>query len=153
MLAELPSFITDNLDWCIASAIVIVGLVLYGFSDLIRFSFSRAWAISSVCYAESIRRRVLLITPLAIIGVLLICQLQNPVDEQDAIRQTIKFSLFAAGMLVMVAAIILACTNLPREIESRVVFTVVTKPTTRLEIVVGKVMGFAKVSAVILLIM
>ena len=33
------------------------------------------------------------------------------------------------------------------------IFTVVTKPTTRLEIVLGKVVGFAGVSAAILVIM
>ncbi|HWP39546.1 MAG TPA: hypothetical protein VNL70_01380, partial [Tepidisphaeraceae bacterium] len=57
------------------------------------------------------------------------------------------------GMVVTLTAIILACTNLPREIDNRVIYTVVTKPTTRLEIVVGKVLGFARVSAAILLIM
>src|SRR5206468_3842967 len=37
--------------------------------------------------------------------------------------------------------------------ENRVIYTVVTKPTTRLEIVAGKVVGFARVSFWILLIM
>src|SRR5207244_1514439 len=39
------------------------------------------------------------------------------------------------------------------EIENRVIYTVVTKPTTRLEIVLGKVVGFARVSLAILVIM
>ena len=60
----------------------------------------RVWAISSVCFAESIRRRVLWITPLAIIGVVIVAQLQRPIDEQDAIRQTMKFCLFTTGLLV-----------------------------------------------------
>ncbi len=59
----------------------------------------------------------------------------------------------ATGLVVVVSTVILACTNLPREIENRVIFTVVTKPTTRLEIVVGKIAGFALVSGTILLIM
>jgi ABC-type transport system involved in multi-copper enzyme maturation permease subunit len=54
---------------------------------------------------------------------------------------------------VAVTTIILACTNLPREIESRVIYSLVTKPTTRLEVVLGKVVGFASVSFTILLIM
>src|SRR5262245_53569910 len=84
---------------------------------------------------------------------MIVTQLQHPLDAQDAIHQTIKFSLFATGLLITVTAIILACTSLPREIDNRVIYTVVTKPTTRLEIVCGKVLGFAKVSAMILLIM
>ncbi|HMB95605.1 MAG TPA: ABC transporter permease subunit, partial [Tepidisphaeraceae bacterium] len=146
-------YVLDNLQWFIPAAIVLLGLVVYGFRDLLRFSIKRAWAISGVCFDESIRRRVLWITPLAILGVVLVTQFQRPSDEQDAIRQTTKFALFAAGMVVTITAIILACTNLPKEIESRVIYTIVTKPTTRLEIVVGKVIGFAKVSLTILLIM
>src|SRR5207302_1970479 len=107
----------------------------------------------SVNFAESIRRRVLLITPLAIVGMIAVAQLQRPVDEADAVRQTIKFCLFATGLVVSIVTIILASTNLPREIENRVIYTVVTKPTTRLEIILGKIVGFARVSAAILLIM
>lgn len=134
-------------------AIVVGGLLIYGFRDVLRFSITRAWAISSVCWSESIRRKVLWITPLAIIGVIIVAQLQRPSDEQDAIRQTIKFCLFATGLLIVITTIILAATNLPKEIDSRVIYTVVTKPTTRLEIVIGKVLGFARVSGAILIIM
>src|SRR5207244_13489152 len=63
---------------------------------------------------------------------LIVAQLQQPLDEQDAIFQTIKFCLFATGLLLSVTAIILACTNLPREIDNRVIYTIVTKPATRL---------------------
>ncbi len=139
--------------WIVAAVIVVLGLLVFGFRDMLRFSPRRVWAISSVNFAESIRRRVWVIVLLAIPAVIVVSQLQHPVDEQDAIRQTTKFCLFASGMVVVVTAIILACTNLPREIESRVIYTVVTKPATRLEIIVGKVVGFARVSAAILLVM
>ena len=149
----MPAIIQDNLQWWISGAVVFLGIVLYGFGDLVRLSVGRIWAISGVCFHESVRRKVWLITPLAILGVIIVSQLQRPVDERDAIRQTIKFCLFATGLLVTITAIILACTNLPREIENRVIYTIVTKPTTRLEIVIGKILGFARVSALILLIM
>src|SRR5437764_5304219 len=120
--------------------------------DLSRFRLRRVRAIANVCFRESVRRRILWITPLAIVGIVAVSQLTRPADEQDAVRQTIKYCLFASGLIVVVAAVILAATNLPKEIESRVIFTIVTKPTTRLEIVLGKVLGFARVSGMILLI-
>jgi ABC-type transport system involved in multi-copper enzyme maturation permease subunit len=137
----------------IAGIIIVVGTLVYGLADVLRFSWKRVWAIGSVCFDESIRRRVLWIIPIAIFGVIVVSQLQKPLDEQDAIRQTTKFCLFATGMLVVMSVMILACTNLPREIENRVIYTIVTKPTTRLEIVLGKIVGFARVSGAILLIM
>jgi ABC-type transport system involved in multi-copper enzyme maturation permease subunit len=149
----LPQSLGQWLPWLIASAILVLGLVVYGWRDLLRLRTRRIWAISDVCFTEAIRRRVLWVTPLAIIGVIVVAQLSRPADAQDAIRQATKFCLFASGLLVAITAVILACTNLPREIENRVIYTIVTKPTTRLEIVVGKVLGFARVSGSIILIM
>jgi hypothetical protein len=142
----------NNLWWLIPTVIV-VGSAALGFGDLIRLSWTRIWAISGVCFQESIRRRVLWVIPLAIVGVLAVSAFQKAVDQQDAIRQIIQFSLFATGMLLVLTLIILACTNLPREIENRVIFTIVTKPTSRLEIVLGKVVGFSRISALVLAIM
>jgi ABC-type transport system involved in multi-copper enzyme maturation permease subunit len=153
LAADSSQWLYNNLVPVVGAAIVVLGLAVFGISDLLRFSIKRIWAISGVCFDESIRRRVLWIIPLAILGLIIVVQLQQPFDEQDAIRQTTKFCLFATGMVVVISTIILACTNLPREIENRVIFTVVTKPTTRLEIVLGKITGFARVSATILLIM
>ncbi len=134
------------------SLVLLAGLLL-GFKDLIRFSLTRATAIASVCFTQSKRRGVLLITPLVILAVIVVSHFQKADDAQDAIRQTTNVCLFAAGLVVTVVIIMVACTNLPREIENRVIYTVTTKPVTRLEIVLGKVMGFAAVSFWILLIM
>jgi ABC-type transport system involved in multi-copper enzyme maturation permease subunit len=150
---SLPAPIANYLHWWLAGIIIVIGLFVLGWQDLVRLRFQRVWAISSVSFAESIRRKVLWVTPLGILGVIAVALLQHPVDQQEAIRQTIKFCLFASGTLVTLTAIILACTNLPREIENRVIFTIVTKPTTRLEIVLGKVVGFVRVSGLIVLIM
>ncbi len=150
---DLSPMLMNNIGWVIAGLVIVIGLFIVGFADVIRFRPRRLWAISGVCFDESIRRRILWITPLAILGVIVVAQLQKPLDEQDAIRQTTKFCLFATGLVVTISTIILACSNLPREIENRVIYTVVTKPTTRLEIVLGKIVGFARVSAAILFIM
>ncbi len=151
-LLAVSSWWSTHWAWVVAGVALLLTFAL-GWSDVARFRLSRIWTLSGTCYVESVRKRVWLVAILGIAGVIVVVQLQRPADEQDAIRQTIKYCLFASGMLVTVTALILACTNLPREIESRVIYTVVTKPTTRLEIVLGKVVGFARVSGLIILIM
>jgi hypothetical protein len=152
LAASVWPLLSQYLIWIVLGAILLIGL-LVGRRDVPRFSLTRTWAISSVCLTESLRRRILWITPLAMFGVVLIEQFQHPLDEMDAIRETTKYALFASGLLIFISMIILACTNLPREIDTRVIYTVVTKPTTRLEIVLGKVVGFARVALLILIIM
>jgi hypothetical protein len=144
--------LTGNFGYLIAGIIVLVGLAV-GLADLLRLSPKRIWAIGSVGFRESIRRRVLWVTPLAMLGIIAVSQLSHPFDEQDAIRQTTKYCLFASGVVVVIASLILACTSLPKEIDNRVIYTIVTKPATRLEIVLGKTLGFACTSAAILLVM
>jgi len=131
----------------------IIGTVAAVATDLLHLSPSRAWAIASVTFQQSLRRRVLWITPLAILAVIAVAQLQRAADNQDAIRQTVKYCVFASGMLAVMVSIILACTNLPMDIDTKVIYTIVTKPATRLEIVLGKIIGFGRVSAALLLIM
>lgn len=145
-------WITDNLRWLLGG-IIVLGAIVYGLGDLMRFRWRRVWAISSVSFAESIRRRVLWVTPLAMLGVIAVTQLSRPDDEMDVVRQVLKFSLFATGLLISMVMLIVAATNLPKEIETRVIYTVVSKPTTRLEIVLGKILGFARVSAALLAVM
>jgi hypothetical protein len=155
ILLPLAAFgwLAENWGWLVVALILIYGLLIVGASDVMRFSLKRAWAISGVCFAESIRKRVLWITPLAIVGVIGISQFQRALDEQDAVRQSLKICLFATALVVMLASIILACTNLPKEIESRVIYTIVTKPITRLEVILGKVIGFSRVALAMILIM
>lgn len=153
LFPSLPPAINANAGWIAFGLILVLGLLVYGLRDVLRFSGRRVWAIGGVCFSDAVRRKVLWIAPLAMLGAIVVGQLINPTDEQDAVRQTIKYCLFATGLVVVLVSVILGCTTLAREIENKVIFTVVTKPTTRLEIILGKIVGLARVAALLLLIM
>ena len=74
-------------SWVLLAAIVVTFLAV-GLRDVGRLSWMRISAISSVSFAESIRRRVLWITPLAILGAIVVGQMQNALDPQDERTQT-----------------------------------------------------------------
>src|SRR3954466_16037597 len=92
------------------ATLIVIGCLAIGWRDVMRFRLRRVLAIGGIVITESIRRRVLWITPLAILGVIAVSQLSHPPNELDAIRQTIKYCLFASGLIVIVAILILACT-------------------------------------------
>lgn len=154
MIAKLAQLPPQQIGLIVAGLFVLFSLFVYGLKDVLRFSSGRAWAISSVVFRESIRKRILWLAPVAMLVVVGLSQfIVKSIDPADSIRQTIQFVLFASGFLVTIASVVMACTNLPRDIESKVVFTVVTKPVTRLEIVLGKIMGFARVTGTLLIAM
>ena len=45
-------------------------------------------------------KKMIFIAPLAILGIIIVSQLQRPLDEADAVRQTIKIALFATGLII-----------------------------------------------------
>ena len=149
----LPSDPAVQTALLVGLAVVVLGLVVYGFRDLKRFSLTRAWAVGGVAFREGVRRRVLWVTPLAMLAVLALVYLADPTGEREAIRQAARSALFACGLVAIVVPLILSCTSLPREVDNKVIFTVVTKPLSRLELLLGKLMGFARLSGVVLLIM
>ena len=137
----------------LAVIIVALGLFVYGLRDIGKLSLRRMLAVASVARREGIRRKVLWVTPLAMLAVVLLVRLQSPTDESDAIKQALTFGMFASGLITTLITLVLSCTNLPKEIDSKVIFTIVTKPVTRLELVLGKVIGFAQLSLMVLLLM
>jgi Na+/H+ antiporter NhaC len=87
----------------IVAAVIVAAVLAVGWRDVTRFRLRRVRAIAGVCFAESIRRRVLWVIPLAIVGVVAVSQLTRPLDALDAVRQTTKYCIFATGLIVVVA--------------------------------------------------
>ena len=143
---------SEAAGWITLGIIVTAGLLI-GFGDMLPVAVSTDLALSGVCFTESMRRRVLLVTLLAIAGLVVVSQLQQGLrrsgrDPPD--RQVLCVCQWNGRGHQLADPRV---HQSPREIENRVIFTIVTKPTTRLEIVLGKILGFARVSAAILLIM
>ena len=153
MSSFLPQDPVLLIAMAVAALVVLVGLGVYGFRDLRRLSGRRIGAVAGLTFREGVRRRVLWITPLAMAAVLLLINLGNPLNETNAIAQAVGVCLFASGLVAIVVPLVLASTSLPREVENKAIFTVVTKPLTRLELLFGKLCGFALLSAAVLAIM
>lgn len=134
-------------------AIIFVLAGALGFKDVLNFSLTRALAVASVAYRQSIRRKVLLILPPVMLAIIAVNQFKVATDARDSIRQTTNICLMSTGLVAFLVVLMAACTSIPREIESRVIHTIATKPITRLEILLGKVIGFSGVSLAILALM
>ena len=136
---------------CVGIAIVL-GALRHGFSRSAALAH-RAWRSAGCATSRPCAGGSWLVLPLVFLAILATSQFQKAANPQDAIRQTTNACLFASGLVVVLLIIMTACTNLPREIENRVIYTVTTKPVTRLEIVLGKMAGFSLLSLLLLSVM
>ncbi|NLX58861.1 MAG: ABC transporter permease [Phycisphaerae bacterium] len=119
-------------------------------ADLIRFSPSRTGAIAWLAVREAMRLRLWIVLAVGM-GAVLVADLTtvyfDPVFQTAA--GLIGNSQLAITLVGIAVALFLSTYSIPRELTSRTVYSLVTKPVSRLEIVAGKMLGLAVVLGVI----
>jgi ABC-type transport system involved in multi-copper enzyme maturation permease subunit len=118
-------------------------------TDLPGTSPRRILALSRLAFKEAIRRRVLFVIGLFVVILLLAGWFLNP-ESDDPARLYISFVLTATNYLVLALALFISAFSLPQDIESRTIYTIVTKPVRATEIVLGRMLGFVAVGTVML---
>lgn len=126
-----------------------------GIIDLISLSPRRIWALGQLTLRESIRRRALLV--FVVFGVLFMFagwffQGATPRPESE-VKMYTDFALRTISWLVLPVVLLLSCWGLPEDIRLRSLHTVVTKPVRRLEVVLGRMLGFGLIGTLIVVIM
>lgn len=122
--------------------------------DLVRFdlpgtSTRRIWALARLAFKEAIRRRVLVVVGMFVIGLLFAGWYLDP-RSSDPARLYISFVLTATNYLILLLALFISTFSLPADIKSRTIYTIVTKPVRATEIVLGRMLGFVGVGTLML---
>jgi ABC-type transport system involved in multi-copper enzyme maturation permease subunit len=123
-----------------------------GFRELIETSPRRVWALVWLAIKEARRRRV----EVALIVFVIILAFANwflSSNFQDPAKLYVSFVLTATTYLVLGIALLLSAFSLPGDFKSKTIYTVVTKPVRGVEIILGRILGFAIVGTVMLAIM
>src|SRR3989338_2258038 len=110
--------------------------------------------IAGHTFREVIRKKILHV----LIGIGVLIVIVSPfiptTDEPDArVKMMLVVFFQVVVLLCIVGVIILSATSLPHEIEDRTIYGILSKPVSRLKIVVGKITGFALLSALVLVIL
>ncbi|MFY9255790.1 MAG: hypothetical protein WAO83_20220 [Fuerstiella sp.] len=125
------------------------------FKELASISPRRVWALASLTLKEAWRRKALLV--FVVFAVLLMFAgwfLTDSNDRSDLqINVHITFMLTTISWLILPVVMFLSCWGIPEDIRIRSLHTVVTKPARRVEVVLGRMLGFSIMSTVILLLM
>ena len=133
---------------------VIAG-TLRGFKEFLTPSPRRVYAIALLTFKESIRKKALLVfVVFAVLFMFASWFMASPSDRPDMqVRNFVAFVFIAMNWLVLPVVLLLSCWGLPEDVRIRSLHTVVTKPVRRNEVVLGRMVGFAGVGTMILVIM
>jgi len=119
-----------------------------------RDAWRRLAGVALVAFRQGVRLRLWLLVPLAL-AVAIVTDLSSPRFDPvfDAIPAAVGTGLFVMTVLVVILAIFFATYPTPAEMESRVAFTLMTKPVAGWEVVTGKMLGLGLLLAAMLAVM
>ena len=137
-----------------------IGVLLFLFlvaTQLALRMLSPAGAVTGVAHTlllEAIRQRISLACICGLLGLLPLLPLF--ISSRDPLRYQVQtFIARGTGLVFLVAAfltLLLACATVAFEIRDRQIWSVLTKPVTRFQYLIGKWLGLAVLDAVILVI-
>lgn len=113
---------------------------------------SRVFAIAGLTIAEGVRMRIVVVF-LALLG-LIILRLpfvsMGDGTQAGKLQTFLAYSLSALSVLLSLTVIFFACQTLAGEIKNRSLQTVVTKPVSRLQVLLGKWLGVNALAWIVL---
>ena len=129
--------------------------VVSSIKDLLGISLKRIMAIASLTFKEAIRRKALFVfVVFCIMFMFAGWFLTRGGDKpQLQVKLYISFVLTSITWLLLTVMLLLSCWGIPEDIRLRSLHTVVTKPTRRVEIVIGRIFGFSGIGLLVLGVM
>ncbi|MFT5469170.1 MAG: ABC-type Na+ efflux pump permease subunit [Verrucomicrobiales bacterium] len=117
------------------------------------FSPSRVWVLTQSTFTQLVRMRTfyfLIVFVLIILAVAMLGFLYGPVEHLKAIK---RWSFGAIYVFSMIFAISATSLMLPRDLEDRTLYTILSKPVPRFEYLLGKLFGVILVIGTSMLVM
>ena len=124
-------------------------------TDVISVSPARVLAVSRLTLKEAVRRKALAVFVVFALLLMFAGWFMSSGNNRDDLQAGVQiwFLLTAISWLILPAAMFLSCWSIPEDIRVRSLHTVVTKPIRRIEIVLGRMLGFASVIVAVILVM
>ncbi|GIX04735.1 MAG: hypothetical protein KatS3mg114_0604 [Planctomycetaceae bacterium] len=123
--------------------------------DLFSLSPRRIAALTQLTLREALRRKALLVFVVFAILFMFagwfLSSTNLPPENQP--RLYVSFVLRAIMWLMLPLVLLLSCWGLPEDIRLRSLHTVVTKPVHRVEVVLGRMLGYSVIAGLVLAVM
>lgn len=117
--------------------------------DLPGTTWRRTYALGKLAFQEAIRRRVLVVMAVFIVGILFAGWFLDPSSDNVA-RLYISFVMTGTSYLILLLGLFLSCFSLPADVKNKTIQTITTKPVRSTEIVLGRILGFTAVGTMLL---
>ncbi len=104
-------------------------------------SCRRIWALTRLSLKEAIRSKIVVIFALMAV-LLLFIDWFVPYKPEDQLRNYVRAIYGSLGLVFVLTASLLGAFSISSDLRSQALFTIVTKPVERFEIVAGRFLGY-----------
>lgn len=112
-------------------------------------SLIRIWAVASNVFREVMRDRIFLTIGFYAVLMLIASRLLPEISGAAQEKILTDFGTASSSLLGVVVTIFVGTNLINKEIEKRTVFTIVTKPISSIEFILGKHLGLSAVLAIV----
>jgi ABC-type transport system involved in multi-copper enzyme maturation permease subunit len=117
-------------------------------------SWTRIYALALNTAREALRSRAGIgLLLVAVLFVIFSLALSALAIREDAARVVIDFGLFSFGLFGVLTAVVMGTILVHKEVDRKTIFTIVSKPVHRHEIIVGKYLGMMVNLTAVLLVL
>lgn len=109
------------------------------------------WAIAKLSFKEAMRKQVLWVFVIVLLPFLFPTHWFFNTKPSDELRTTTTTVTFFLSFLCLVPGVLLAAFGIPDDIKNLNIFTIVSKPVERFEIVLGRFVGYVALMTLVLL--
>lgn len=121
--------------------------------SLLKIRATRLWALTLLGFKEAIRMHLFWVFLLALIPSFFPAKWFVPIKPEDELRSTLAITSFFMNFVLLVPAAVLAAFSIPNDIRNQNIYTIVTKPVERFEILLGRFVGYVGMMTLALAIM
>ncbi|HEY2787635.1 MAG TPA: ABC transporter permease [Fimbriiglobus sp.] len=119
--------------------------------DLLKLRFRRIWALSKLGFKEAVRNKLFWGFVLFLVPFLFPAKWWLDIKPENELRSTVSVTTFWASVLTILPAALLASFAIPNDIKNQTIFTILTKPVERFEVILGRFFGYTGLLTVALL--
>lgn len=120
-----------------------VGATAPMIGNLVKLRFRRIWAMSVLCMKEGLRNRLFLAFLVILVPLMFPVNWFFPPKPEDDLRDAVNWVAPLTAFPLAFLTILIGSYALPNDVKNQNIYTIVTKPVERFEIVLGRFFGYA----------
>ena len=147
------SFDLQPLALTLGGLFSLIGIGLPFARSLSKIRSRRLIALTILGFREARRSRLFWVFLIILVPFLVPAKWFVPIKAEDELRSTLAITSRFMNILLLFPAALLASLSIPNEIKNQNLYTVVTKPVERFEIVFGRFIGYVALMTIALAFM